>query len=81
MLSVVADDIARGGVTTVILPGAVGEAPGFVPGTIRCAVRLQTTFYDTDRYGTVPQVRFSVLEFTVRAGLNGLFVDAIGAGR
>ncbi len=81
VLSVVADDIARRGVAAVILPGAVGEAPDYVPGTIRCAVRLQTTFFDTDRYGTVPQVRFSVLEFTVRAGRNGLFVDAIGVGR
>lgn len=81
VLSVVADDIARRGVAAVILPGAVGEAPDFVPGTVRCAVRLQTTFYDTDRYGYVPQVRLSILEFTVRAGRNGLFVDTISIGR
>ena len=81
VLGVVADDIARRGVDAVIVPGDVGEAPAVIPDTVRCSVRLQTVFYDTDRYGYVPQVRLSILEFTVRAGRNGLFVDAIGNPR
>lgn len=81
VLGVVADDIARRGVDAVIVPGDVGEAPAAIPDTVRCSVRLQTVFYDTDRYGYVPQVRLSILEFTVHAGRNGLFVDAIGNPR
>lgn len=81
VLGVVADDIARRGVDAVIVPGDVGEAPAAIPDTVRCSVRLQTIFYDTDRHGYVPQVRLTILEFTVRAGRNGLFVDAIGNPR
>lgn len=81
VLGAVADDIARRGVDAVIVPGDVGEAPAAIPDTVRCSVRLQTVFYDTDRYGYAPQVRLSILEFTVRAGRNGLFVDAIGNPR
>ena len=81
VLDVVADDIARRGIDAVIVPSGVGEAPAYAPNTVRCSVRLQTVFYDTDRYGYVPQVRLSILEFTVRAGRNGLFVDAIGNPR
>ena len=81
VLSAVADDIARRGVDAVIVPGDVGEAPAAIPDTVRCSVRLQTVFYDTDRYGYAPQVRLSILEFTVRAGRNGLFVDTTGGPR
>ena len=81
VLDVVANDIIRRGMDAVIVPGNVGEAPAPSAKATRCAVRLQTTFYDTDRYGYVPQVRLSILEFTVRAGRNGLFVDAIGDPR
>ena len=81
VLGIVADDIARRGVDAVIVPGDVGEAPAAIPDMVRCSVRLQTVFYDTDRYGYVPQVRLSILDFTVRAGRNGLFVDAIGTPR
>ena len=81
VLGVVADDIARRGVDAVIVPGDIGEAPAAIPDTVRCSVRLQTVFYDTDRYGYVPQVRLTILEFTVHAGRNGLFVDAIGNPR
>ncbi len=81
VLDVVADDIAQRGVTTVIMPGSVGEIPTARPDTFRCSVRVQTTYFDTNRYGTVPQVRLSILEFTVRAGRNGLFVDAVGEPR
>jgi hypothetical protein len=78
VLNVVADEIARRGVTAVIVPGYIGEIPTAAPNTVRCSVRLQTTFYDTNRFGTVPQVRLSTLEFSVHAGRNGLFVDTIG---
>ncbi len=81
VLGVVADDIARRGIDAVIVPSGVGEAPAYAPNTVRCSVWLQTTFYDTDRYGYVPQVRLSILEFTVHAGRNGLFIDAIGNPR
>jgi hypothetical protein len=78
VLNVVADEIARRGVTAVIVPDYIGEIPTAAPNTVRCSVRLQTTFYDTNRFGTVPQVRLSTLEFSVHAGRNGLFVDTIG---
>ncbi len=81
VLSVVADDVARRGGAAVIVPGVIGEIPIPAADAVRCAVRLQTTFYDTNRYGYVPQVRLSILEFTVHAGRNGLFVDAIGQPR
>ncbi len=81
VLDVVADDIARSGAAAVIVPGAVGEIPTALPNTVRCAVRLQTVIYDTNRYGYVPQVRLSIVEFTVHAGRNGLFVDPIGQPR
>jgi len=81
VLDIVADQIARRGVAAIIVPGYIGEIPSFAPNTVRCSVRLQTTFYDTNQFGNVPQVRLSTLDFTVRAGRNGLFVDAIGAPR
>ena len=77
----VADDIAQRGLNAVILPGSVGQIPTAMPDTVRCAVRLQTTFFDTNRFGGVPQVRLSVLNYTVRAGRNGLFVNVTGDPR
>ena len=81
VLDVVADDIAGRGLNAVILPGSVGQVPSALPDTVRCAVWLQTTFFDTNRFGAVPQVRMSVLDYTVRAGRNGLFVDVAGDPR
>lgn len=78
VLDVVADDIAQRGIDAVILPGSVGEVPTALPDTVRCAVRIQATSFDTNRFGTVPQVRLSILDYTVRAGRNGLFVDVAG---
>lgn len=81
VLDVVADDIAQRGINAVILPGSVGQVPTALPDTVRCAVRLQATFFDTNRFGAAPQVRLSVLDYTVRAGRNGLFVDVAGNPR
>ena len=81
ILDVVADSIAQRGVSSVIMPGSVGEIPTASPDLFRCSVRIQTTYYDTNRYGAVPQVRLSILQFTVRAGRNGLFVDDVGDAR
>lgn len=81
VLDVVAGDIAQRGLDAVILPGSVGQIPTALPDTVRCAVRLQTTLFDTNRFGTVPQFRLSVLDYTVRAGRNGLFVDVAGDPR
>ena len=81
VLDVVADDIAQRGLDAVILPGSVGQIPGALPDTVRCAVRLQATVFDTNRFGAVPQYRLSVLDYTVRAGRNGLFVDVAGDPR
>ncbi len=81
VLDVVADSIAQRGVSSVIMPGSVGEIPTASPDLFRCSVRIQTTYYDTNRYGAVPQVRLSILQFTVRAGRNGLFVDDVGEPR
>lgn len=81
VLDLVADDIAQRGISAVILPGSVGEIPTVLPDTVRCSIRVQTTYFDTNRFGTVPQVRLSVLDYTVRAGRNGLFVDVAGNPR
>ena len=81
VLDVVADDIAGRGLDAVILSGSVGQVPTALPDTVRCAVRLQTTFFDTNRFGEVPQLRLLVLDYTVRAGRNGLFVDVTGDPR
>ena len=81
VLDVVADDIAQRGLDAVILPGSVGQIPSALPDTVRCAVRLQTTVFDTNRFGAVPQIRLSVVDYTVRAGRNGLFVDVTGDPR
>ncbi len=81
VLDLVAGDIARSGMDAVIVPGSIGETPTARADTVRCAVRLQATSYDTNRYGYVPQVRLMILEFTVHAGRNGLFVHAIGPPR
>lgn len=79
VLAVVADDIVRSGVDAVIVPGDIGEVATGLPNIVRCAVRLRTTYFDTNRFGYAPQTRFSVLEFTVRSGRNSLFVDTAGA--
>ena len=81
VLDVVADDIAQRGIDAVILAGSVGETPTALPNTVRCSVRVQTTVFDTNRFGTVPQVRLSILDYSVRAGRNGLFVDVAGDPR
>jgi len=81
VLDMVAEDIARRGLDAVIVPGSVGEGPTSDLNAFRCAVRLQTTYYDTNRYGYVPQVRLLLLQFTVHARRNGLFVDEIGDPR
>lgn len=81
VLDVVADDIAGRGLNAVILPGSVGQIPTALPDTVRCAVRLQETFFDTNRFGEAPQLRLSVLDYTVRAGRNGLFVEVAGDPR
>jgi hypothetical protein len=81
VLDVVADDIAQRGIDAVILPGSVGQIPTALSDTVRCAVRLQTTVFDTNRFGAVPQVRLLVLDYTVHAGRNGLFVDVAGDPR
>ena len=77
----VADDIAQRGLNAVIVPGSVGEGPTADLSIFHCAVRLQTTYYDTNRYGYVPQVRLLLLQYTVHARHNGLFVDAVGDPR
>ncbi len=81
VLDVVADDIAQRGIDAVILPGSVGQIPTALPGTVRCSVRLQVTFFDTNRFGAAPQVRLSVQDYAVRAGRNTLFVDVAGSPR
>lgn len=78
VLDVVADDIAQRGIDAVILPGSVGQIPTALSDTVRCSVRFQATYFDTNRFGAMPQVRLSVLDYTVRAGRNGLFVDVAG---
>lgn len=81
VLAVVADDIVQRGIGAVIVPGSVGEIPTGMPDTVRCSVRIQATYFDTNRFGAVPLVRLSVMDFTVRAGRNGLFVDTAGGLR
>lgn len=81
VLDIVAEDIARRGIPAVIVPGDVGQIPTAVPSMTRCAVRLRETYYDTNRFGYAPQLRYSIVEFTVRAGRNGLFVDQIDPPR
>jgi len=81
VLDVVANEIARRGVSAVIVPGYFGEILTPTANTVLCSVRVHSTFYDTNRFGNVPQVRLSTLEFTVRAGRNGLFVDGVGEPR
>ena len=81
VLDIVADDVARRGIAATIVPGSIGQVPTARPSTVRCAVRLQTTYYDTDRYGVVPQVRLTTVEYSVRAGRNGLFVEDLGPPR
>lgn len=81
VLTVVESDLIARGLRASLLPGPVGEVPqsvqGGVPASVRCAAPVEVTHYDTNRYGGTPQVRLSSVEYTVRAGRNGLFVDAI----
>ena len=63
------------------MPGGIGEIPPASPGPVRCAVRVRTTHFDTNRFGYAPQYKLSVLEFTVRVARNGLFVDVAGGPR
>ena len=58
-----------------LLPGDIGQVPGTLPHTVRCAVRLQQFIFDTTRLGPVPEWRVATYGFTVRQGRNGLFVD------
>lgn len=81
VLDVVADDLARRGIRAAIVPGSTGEIPTALPDTVRCAVQLETTFYDTNLHGPIPLARLSVVEYSVRAGRNGLFVEAVSALR
>lgn len=75
VLDMVAEILARRGTPALIEAGA-GEIPTREANTVRCAVRLNTRFYDTDRYGYVPQYRAATFQYLVRAGQNGLFVTA-----
>ena len=55
VLRVVEQLVAERGLAAVIDPGSVGEGPTARPQTVLCAVRLHGEFYDTDRFGPVPQ--------------------------
>lgn len=81
VLDVVADDLAGRGIDAAILGNSVGQVPTALSDTVRCSVRLQTALFDTNRFGSVPQRRLSVLDYTVRVGRNGLFVDVVGGPR
>lgn len=71
----VAEILTRRGTPALIEAGA-GEVPTREANTVRCAVRLNTRFYDTDRYGYAPQYRAATFQYLVRTGQNGLFVTA-----
>ena len=81
VLRVVADDMARQGAPASFVLGTAGEIPTARPDIVRCAVQVQATTYDTNRYGYAPLARLSTVEYSVRAGRNGLFVQDIGAPR
>ena len=76
VLEQVAEILARRGSPARIEAGGVGEVPTSDQRIVRCAVRLTSRFYDTDRYGYAPQHQASVFQYLVRAGQNGLFVSA-----
>ena len=75
VLDMVAEMLARRG-TPALIEAGVGEIPTREANTVQCAVRLNTRFYDTDRYGYVPQYRAATFQYLVRTGQNGLFVTA-----
>ena len=77
VLDIVADDIARRGTATLIVPGDFGQVPTARPDTVRCAVRVSTRTIDTNSRGYVPLDQISIVEFSVRTGENGLFVGAV----
>lgn len=77
VLEVVADDLARKGPGTTLVAGNFGEVPGLQAGTVRCSVQVSTRYFDTNRFGYIPQIRQAIIGYTVRMGRNGLFVDAI----
>lgn len=76
VLEKVADILAQRGSPARIELGGIGEIPTSEARTVRCAVRLNTRFYDTDRYGYTPQHHAATFHYLVRAGHNGLFVTA-----
>lgn len=76
VLDQVAEILAQRGSPAQIEAGGVGEIPTSEIQTVRCAVRLNTRFYDTDRYGYEPQYRAADFQYFVRTRRNGLFVSA-----
>ena len=78
VLAIVAAEVSGRRLGAELVAGPVGEIPTSLPGSVRCAAPVRVTFFDTNQHGGVPQVRLSVVEYTVRTGRNGLFVDAVG---
>lgn len=78
VLEIVARLLDERGLPALIVAPPVGQAPTSRPDTVLCAVRLQREVFDTNRFGAVPQYFQQTYEYTVRRGLNGLFVTAAG---
>lgn len=78
VLDVVDGILAARGSAARIEAGMVGQAPAANPAAALCAVRLLDRYYDTSRFGPVPQYVERTFRFTVRRARNGLFVDASG---
>ncbi len=74
VLQLVAETLQRAGEDQVIEQGTAGQIPGSRAGLVRCAVRVHTRLYDTNRAGFVPLERVGVYEYTLELRRNGIFL-------
>lgn len=73
VLAVVAERLQRAG-QEMIIDRAAAEVPGLQRGTVRCAVRVQTLFHDTSRFGIAPADEVRLYRYVLTLRKNGIFV-------
>ncbi len=74
VLRLVAETLQRAGEKAVLEQATAGQIPGNRPGLVRCAVRVHTRLYDTNRAGFVPLERVSIYEYSLELRRNGIFL-------
>ncbi len=74
VLLLLGERLDRAGRGQVIEPGSVNQAPGATPDRLRCAARVRTASYDTNRFGPTPAITVGIVSYGVELRRNGVFL-------